>query len=202
MRKPAFETGQSTGAFIVIKKLPSKQYTKVKAGMWEVECINCKSRKELTTSQVKSYSSCGCKQYENKTKPKGSGKKTPNGTNVFVNMLISIYKSNAKKRDIYYGLSYNDFSSIINSPCVYCGDANENILKKSRYKDFAYTGIDRVDNEIGYTKNNTVPCCEFCNKAKLNKSEDYFKQKIMKIAKGIELDDKYFEIAKKRIEGE
>ena len=60
-------------------------------------------------------------------------------------------------------------------------------------------GIDRVDNNIGYTEENTVPCCEFCNRAKLNNTEEYFKTKIIKIAKGIEMDDKYFEIGKNRI---
>ena len=36
-------------------------------------------------------------------------------------------------------------------------------------------------------------------RAKLNNTEEYFKTKIIKIAKGIELDENYFEIGKKRI---
>ena len=199
MRKPAFKTGDIVGAFTILNRLPSKQFTNVKAGMWEVLCNECGSKKQITTSQVKAYGSCGCKQYKDKIKPKNSGKQTPKGTSVFVNMLISIYKSNAKKRKISYDLSYDEFASIINEPCVYCGDANENILKKAKYEDFPYTGIDRIDNNIGYTKKNTVPCCEFCNRAKLNRTEDYFKNKIIKIAKGIELDEKYFKIASERI---
>lgn len=199
MRKPAFKIGDSIGAFTILKRLTSKQFTNVKAGMWEVMCNKCGNIKQITTSQVKSYSSCGCMQYKDKVKPTGSGKRTKKGTNVFVNMLISIYKSNAKKRDIVYDLSYNYFSSIINEPCVYCGDANENVLKKKKYKDFAYTGIDRVDNNIGYTEENTVPCCEFCNRAKLNNTEEYFKTKIIKIAKGIELDKDYFDIGVNRV---
>lgn len=198
MRKPAFEIGENTGAFTILSRLSSKQYTNVKAGMWEVMCNECGNKKEITTSQVKKYGSCGCKQYKDKIKPKGSGKKTPKGTSVFVNMLISIYKSNAKKRKISYELSYDEFASIINEPCAYCGDANENILNKAKYEDFPYTGIDRVDNSLGYVKENTVPCCEFCNRAKLNRTENYFKNKIIKIAKGIELDEKYFTIASER----
>jgi len=199
MRKPAFKIGENTGAFTILNRLPSKQYSNVRAGMWEVKCNECGGKKEITTSQVKQYNSCGCKQYKDKVKPKGSGKQSPKGTSVFVNMLISIYKSNAKKRSIDYKLSYDYFASIINSPCTYCGDRNENILKKEKYKDFKYTGIDRVDNSVGYTEENTVPCCEFCNRAKLNRTESYFKRKIVKIAKGIELDESCFNIAKERI---
>ena len=147
---------------------------------------------------IKKYERLSNSEWDNvidtdKIKPKGSGKKTPKGTSVFVNMLISIYKSNAKKRKISYELSYDEFVSIINEPCAYCGDANENILKKAKYEDFPYTGIDRVDNSLGYVKENTVPCCEFCNRAKL------IKNKIIKIAKGIEMDKGYFDIAKNRI---
>lgn len=199
MRKPAFEIGDTVGAFKVLNRLPSKQFTNVKAGMWEVLCNKCGNKKQITTSQVKAYSSCGCEQYKDKVKSKGSGKQTPKGTSVFINMLISIYKSNAKKRRVLYKLTYEDFASIINKPCAYCGDANENVLKKAKYKDFSYTGIDRVDNSLGYVKENTVPCCEFCNRAKLNRTENYFKNKIIKIAKGIELDKKYFEIARDRL---
>ena len=68
MRKPAFEIGENTGAFTILSRLPSKQYTNVKAGMWEVMCNECGNKKEITTSQVKKYGSCGCKQYKDKVK--------------------------------------------------------------------------------------------------------------------------------------
>ena len=31
---------------------------------------------------------------------------------------------------------------------------------------FIYTGIDRMDNDLGYTTENTVPCCTTCNMLK------------------------------------
>ena len=37
-----------------------------------------------------------------------------------------------------------------------------------------YNGIDRKDNNIGYIVSNCLPCCSWCNKAKLtNKYEDF-----------------------------
>ena len=106
-------------------------------------------------------------------------------------------------------MSFDVFSLLSKSPCKYCGleyskkieDRQNESKKQKRLSDHVLecNGIDRVDNNIGYTEENTVPCCEFCNRAKLNNTEEYFKTKIIKIAKGIELDDKYFQIAKNRI---
>ena len=36
-------------------------------------------------------------------------------------------------------------------------------------------GVDRVDNTKGYSVDNSVPCCKFCNTAKHTMSEgDFF----------------------------
>ena len=40
--------------------------------------------------------------------------------------------------------------------------------------DFVYNGLDRVDNEKGYTIDNVVPCCKHCNYAKRNRSVEEF----------------------------
>ena len=29
-----------------------------------------------------------------------------------------------------------------------------------------YSGLDRINNEVGYTRQNVVPCCIICNRAK------------------------------------
>lgn len=46
--------------------------------------------------------------------------------------------------------------------CFYCGVADE--------KNFGMTGerltLDRVDNKMGYTRDNTVICCRRCNQVK------------------------------------
>lgn len=134
-------------------------------------------------------------------KVKNSGRKTKQGTNFYINCLINIYKSNAKKRNVKFDLEYTDFEKLINGECYYCGDVKSNKLIKKNYKPFYYNGIDRVNNEIGYTKENCVSCCEFCNKAKRNITIDEFYNKCYKIVnKKIELDEKYFKISKERIE--
>ena len=37
-----------------------------------------------------------------------------------------------------------------------------------------YNGIDRKDNNLGYTPKNVVPCCSVCNFAKKNMPFDAF----------------------------
>ena len=63
------------------------------------------------------------------------------------------YRKSAKKRNIVFELDKNDFFSLLEKQCVYCGADNAH-------------GVDRLDNTIGYTKNNSVSCCWFCNRAK------------------------------------
>ena len=42
-------------------------------------------------------------------------------------------------------------------------------------------GIDRIDSNIGYTKENSVSCCKFCNTAKSTMSRDEFLKWIKKV---------------------
>lgn len=53
--------------------------------------------------------------------------------------------------------------------------------------DFVYNGIDRVDPLLGYLKNSnsfvqTVPCCKICNRAKLNRKYNEWKNWILRIS--------------------
>lgn len=81
----------------------------------------------------------------------------------------NIYKKNAIKRNIDFQLTKEDFYTITSQPCYYCGD-----LKN-------YNGIDRIESNKGYYKNNCVPCCEYCNKMKLDYSIDFWLNHMKKI---------------------
>ncbi len=39
-------------------------------------------------------------------------------------------------------------------------------VKNPEAVNFKYNGVDRIDNAIGYTKENCVPCCAICNNSK------------------------------------
>jgi len=72
--------------------------------------------------------------------------------------------ANAKRRIISWGLSIDQAASFYTQPCHYCGgEPNGNL-----------NGIDRQDNNKGYTIENCVPCCTTCNVAKQQMLPDEF----------------------------
>lgn len=86
-----------------------------------------------------------------------------------INQLVLGYKRHAKDRGFDWHLTTDDVVEISSKPCVYCDTPPSNIKKGyDRSADLIYSGIDRVDSKIGYTKNNCVPACKVCNFAKSN----------------------------------
>ena len=91
-----------------------------------------------------------------------------------VGRVFATYKHSAKKRGLDFSLTKEDLRGLILSPCYYCGEFGDNFIHRED-EILTYTGIDRVNNNFGYTVENTVPCCERCNRAKLQMSqEDFF----------------------------
>lgn len=69
------------------------------------------------------------------------------------------YKSNSKIRGREFTITFEQFESIVNQECFYCGESGY--------------GIDRIDNSKGYIIDNILSCCSMCNfmKHKLNFNE-------------------------------
>ena len=66
------------------------------------------------------------------------------------------YINGALKREYEFLLNFEEFSTIVDKECFYC---KHKIAQE-------INGIDRINNSKGYTKENTVPCCEMCNRIK------------------------------------
>lgn len=79
--------------------------------------------------------------------------------------LCSINKSWAKKRSIEYTLTLDDVDRLSAGMCVYCGSLPSNILKYNGL-ELRYSGVDRLESQKGYTRENSVSCCSFCNSLK------------------------------------
>lgn len=73
------------------------------------------------------------------------------------------YKKGATDRNLTFNLSREQFEDLIIKPCYYCGSCCESKQMYNKREMVYYTGIDRVDNSIGYEINNCVPCCKICN---------------------------------------
>ncbi len=87
---------------------------------------------------------------------------------VATRMYFGSVRTRAEKRGYTFALTLEEFCSIIQQPCHYCG-AIDIRSSKSRYGHFTpvQNGVDRYDNAQGYTTENSVPCCAKCNRAKL-----------------------------------
>ena len=167
--------------------------------LYRVLCLLCGSVTDKRLQTIEKAKSCGCMQSKRGIKAVGSGRKTAEGTRVEINTLISIYKSNARKRDVPFDLTYIQFETLVDSECYFCGDTGGNTLRKRGYNDYSYTGIDRIDNSVGYLPSNCISCCSWCNRAKNNGTLANFVDKCKKITSRIEMDEKYFDIGVNRM---
>lgn len=92
-----------------------------------------------------------------------------------VHNRYKLYIRNSTIREIEFALTLSEFDAITRLPCHYCGDL------PSDGHGSAYTGVDRIDSSKGYFLDNVVPCCEVCNKMKLNYTPLEWLAKIKKI---------------------
>lgn len=106
--------------------------------------------------------------------------------------LYNKCKHAAKQKDVKFCLTKEEHRFIIEQECHYCGDKGRqynSYLKNSmseqvrlnRYSAntiernyIVINGIDRQDNLMGYTVDNSLPCCGMCNYLKCDMDYDEF----------------------------
>lgn len=154
---------------------------------WLVNCECGKSKEIRGASLNRGVSqSCGC--VKRKTTQIGESAKWS---------LFTLYVIGAKRRGRIFTLRLEEFLNITSKPCHYCGIEWSSEYPKTIYKEngskknlagslklngfYRHNGIDRVDNSIGYVSDNCVPCCKFCNHAKLDMTVEEFKSHIKRI---------------------
>jgi hypothetical protein len=82
------------------------------------------------------------------------------------------YRSRAEKKELEFAITHDDYKSIILQDCYLCG-------KEST--DTNINGVDRVDNNVGYTIANCKACCKECNHMKNSYPLDVLMEKIKRI---------------------
>ena len=106
----------------------------------------------------------------------------PNG-GAAKNDVIYKYKLRAKKENIEWELTDKQCEKLFKENCQYCGAEPKRTHSVSRSGVYVYNGIDRVDNEKGYTVENSVSCCMRCNYMKSDMTLEDFYAHIEKIWK-------------------
>ena len=100
--------------------------------------------------------------------------------------LNANYRHSAKARGLSWDIERHEFACLIKSPCFYCG-ANPS-SKKTKWSprqhsqiSLAWNGIDRIDNQKGYDRDNCVSCCKRCNRMKMDQSLEEFFERVSRI---------------------
>jgi hypothetical protein len=137
---------------------------------WRCVC-DCGREVILRTSNIRNDKarSCGCQDGVRRTLK-------------FARMMLKIFRHSHEKgqlrrkhaQDRPFELTAEDIERLIFSDCHYCGVPPSNARRLKGYREYAWNGIDRVDNAKGYTPENTVACCKTCNYAKNKMSVDEF----------------------------
>jgi len=104
------------------------------------------------------------------------------------NTLYRNYKDRAKRANIVFALSVEEFQGITSSPCHYCGKPPSQIIQ-NKYSPgpYVYNGVDRKSSTGGYTTDNCVPCCWTCNDMKKASGYDEFINHIKAIHNNLNL---------------
>ena len=125
-------------------------------------CYTCRLPKSLSEFHKDKRNKDGLTSYCKDCNKKNSKKwrKTPKAK--YIN-----YKKSAKDRGYEFNLTLEEFTSLINKDCQYCGKEG--------------FGVDRFDNSKGYTSDNCVPCCTMCNKVKSTHDYDDLMEHIEKM---------------------
>jgi len=110
-------------------------------------------------------------KYESQRPPRERNYRTEVFTNKHI--LWNQYVKGAQKRRIDFAVTKIHFNELILTPCFYC--------KYS--KDGEVNGLDRLNNNEGYTEENCVACCGPCNMLKGSQHPQEFIDKLLAIYK-------------------
>jgi len=166
-------TNKRFGRLIAIKDIG---ISKSRGRLWECLC-DCGSVVRINAGDLNSgcTKSCGCLRRETNSKVH----RLPGDLAGF-NSLFYEYNNRGK----IFKLTKQEFKILTKQDCFYCGKKPFS-KRKSRLNSnspaYIYNGLDRIDNNKGYIRNNVVPCCGLCNKMKSNLSQQEFLKHIHKI---------------------
>ncbi len=142
------------------------------------ECPSCGVSEATQWSGDICYS-CYQKEYYIKNKKRLKKKRTE-----YDKRFIAL-KSSAKRRKLKFNISIDDFEYLTKFKCFYC----------NKFITNSCGGLDRLDNNNGYTLENVVPCCTDCNRIRgniLTPEETYYIiQKLLEFRKKHLTNDNY-----------
>ena len=126
-------------------------------------CLNARAKKinEDTEKYLKDKAEQAKKwRLENPEKVKLINEKKINS----MDSQYEVYKRCANEKQLDFEITIDEYKSIVQLPCHYCGIVQEK----------GFNGMDRLDSSKGYVVDNVVSCCEMCNYMKKCLSPNVF----------------------------
>lgn len=148
---------------------------------WLCECL-CGVRKEVRSDALISgkTGNCGCD-----TSRLISEANTLPGGQAHINLALHFYRKSAKDKGRPFDLTKEQFVSIMSRDCSYCGVSptakDSPYVRNNLMSIHPMNGIDRIDSSLGYTLDNSAPCCSRCNQIKMDMDLGEFIQHVHKI---------------------
>jgi len=179
--------GMKLGRLTVIEK-DTKKITLEKGTHWICKCdcgktysVSRNNLKPFAENDAKATRSCGCSKKNRMDRERVLWKKA------YCNKI-----TNSKTyKNLNSNLSEKDFKEIALKNCHYCGLPFSSVYRDIRWKkgkeikmtdsEIRLNGIDRINSDIGYIKENCVSCCTNCNQAKNTLSQQQFSEHIIRI---------------------
>lgn len=161
-----FTIGQAFENGIVIIDGPFTQPGQ-KNRKYLVRCSGCGEESLKWSNSIKNLV-YGCKKCYDKSMRRSDQRPAQ------IRAFLSV-RSNAKARGLSVEISLEEYIEIASRDCAYCG-ARPTIKTPSKsWQSVTYlNGIDRIDNNVGYTVGNCAPCCAQCNWAKKDLTQKEF----------------------------
>lgn len=141
---------------------------------------SCGNTRKFQESEIRNKKFKKCKKCEARVSYR------KNANDIVYRNLYRQYKHSAKKRNILFDISYEYFVDLIQKECKYCGrrpfikreitKAKQSVWHEG--ENVLVNGVDRINNNKGYEKNNCAPCCKVCNMAKSTMSVKEWKKMI------------------------
>lgn len=180
------KTGCKYGRLIVLKEGPKASDGKIQ---WHCKCICGNQILARGNNLSKGHTqSCGCIRSELLNTVKLESKE--NRPNTAARKYIRDYRRSAHFRKYEWDLTDEQTIFIALGDCHYCGikpikpvTIYNTKKRQTIITDLLVNGIDRKDNNLGYTTSNCVPCCTICNYAKRNMTYEEFMSYLQRIAK-------------------
>ena len=167
-------TGEIVGYLKIIKRIENQSIEKIVRVYWECMCVCGKTITTTSRNLRRGQKSCGCRSKSTRFS------KTLSTIDGVLSRIMYHYKQHAAHRKLSWELSREETLNLFRKRCYYCGGEGRQLpnylikLLPEEYKNFKINGIDRADNDIGYTIKNSTPCCSICNRAKLDLSKENF----------------------------